>query len=84
MRLIQYPQRHQHQTGTQIDLRQQIVFDVGLLDLGFALVACAGNRMLDFEFGIHTQFIVETVPEKQHEAIEVDLILDGAILVIAV
>src|SRR5262249_31786346 len=52
----------------EIDAVALLVVDPGLLDLGFALVVLAHDGVLDLDFRVQRQALVETVVEPEYEA----------------
>ncbi len=67
-------ERHQEQAGADIGGVRDLIVQIGLLDLGLALVAGAGDGVLDLELAVEADAVAEAVAEEQHEALEVGLV----------
>ena len=55
----------------------QIVLNVSLFELDFALLAFACIAVLDFQFREEAGAFVEGVAEEQHEAVKIDFVFVG-------
>ena len=55
-----------------------------LFDLDFARIICARNRMFDLNFTVEAEPVIETMPKKQNETLEVSLIAARVLEVIIV
>src|SRR5262249_22494433 len=68
VRLIENADGNEKKAAFEIDAVALLVVDPGLLDLGFALVVLAHDGVLDLDFRVQRQALVETVVEPEYEA----------------
>ncbi len=71
--LVEQAEGHQEQAALDRGPVGQLVVDVELLDLEFALVAGGSDGVLGFELGIEHSAVVEAVADAEHRARQVGL-----------
>ena len=85
MRLVQDADREQEQAGPGCRALPDIEFDIGLFEFNRATVGSVGSvldkRMFELEFSHHANAVVELMPDKEHETVEVDFVLVAAVVV---
>jgi hypothetical protein len=73
--LVEDADRQQEQAELRVLGFEQVALDVGLFELDLALLALAGDGVFEFHFREQARPGVELVPDEQHEAVKVDLVL---------
>ena len=81
MGLVENTHGDQEQARLHAHVAAQVVFYVGLLQFNFAVLAVAGDRVLQFHLGEHPGGVAELVPEVEHEAVKIQLVLVAAVVI---
>ena len=79
--LVENTHGDQEQARLHAHVAAQVVFYVGLLQFNFAVLAVAGDRVLQFHLGEHPGGVAELVPEVEHEAVKIQLVLVAAVVI---
>src|SRR5579885_3166303 len=77
MALVQKPQWNKKQAGLHAGLVIEAIIQPCLLDFDLTLIILAGHGVLQLEFGLKRQLIVETMTEKHHKPEQIGLRVGG-------
>ena len=74
MSAVDEAERHKEQTSFDVDRRVHRIVDIGLFNLNLASIARTGDGMFNLDFTVETDLIIEAMPEKQHETLQIGLV----------